>query len=183
MLQTNTISEAIIEPNLTQDKSEFVVPSSPKPLKPKTKRLKKSLIEEDPRIQEAFDFIKAPIQNPSSSLVYAQYIANKLDTYQGQTRALVEHAIHNVFFEADMGKFNHYSSIQNNPPNSSYYSQQSHVPHYSMPTDLVADIQTTPASPYINVTSPGSVSSVTDSSTTPQASYSNLQDFFHEFSN
>ncbi|KAL5244766.1 hypothetical protein ACI65C_012176 [Semiaphis heraclei] len=164
LFQENSISEDIIEPNLTQDQSEFVLPSPPKPLKPKTKRVKKSVIEEDPRIQEAFDFIKAPIQNPSPSLVYAQYIANKLDTYQGQTRALVEHAIHNVFFEADMGKFNNYSSVQNTPPGSSYYTQQpqqSNVPHYSMPkypTDLVTitNLQTTPASPYINVTSPGS---------------------------
>lgn len=170
----NTTSEAIIEPNFTQDQSEFVVPSLAKPLKPKTKRLKKFPNEEDPRIQEAFDFIKAPIQNPSPSLVYAQYIANKLDTYQGKTRALVEHVIHNVFFEADMGKFNHYSSFQNIPPaDSSYYLQQSHV----------ADLQTTPASPYINVTSPGSVSSVTEPSTIPQVSYSNLQELFHEFSN
>lgn len=179
---------------MTHDQSEFVLPSLPKPLKPKTKRVNKSVIEEDPRIQEAFDFLKAPIQNPSPSLVYAQYIANKLDTYQGQTRALVEHAIHNVFFEADMGKFNNYSSVQNTPPDSSYYTQQpqqSNVPHYSMPrypTDLVTitNLQTTPASPYINVTSPGSVSSdrpVTDFSTTPQASYSNLQELFHEFSN
>jgi len=61
------MSEDIIEPNLTQDQSEFVLPSPPKPLKPKSKRVKKSIIEEDPRIQEAFDFIKAPIKNPSPS--------------------------------------------------------------------------------------------------------------------
>lgn len=113
-------------------------------------------------------------------MVYAQYIANKLDTYQGQTRALVEHAIHNVFFEADVGKFIQSSSTQNVPPDTSYYAYQSHVPHV---------LQTTPASPastYINVTSPASVlsdRSVSDSSTVPETRYSNLQELFIEFSN
>jgi len=181
--------EAVKEPSLTQQKSDFVVPTPRDQLKPKTKRFKKAPPEEDPRLQEAFDFLKAPIQTPSPSLVYAQYIANKLDTYQGQTRALVEHAIHNVFFEADMGKFNHSSSSHSISSNSLYYSQQSQIPQYSMPTYpniLVTEHQTTPASPYINVTSPASVSSdrsFTDSSTVPETSHSNYQELFNEFSN
>lgn len=63
---------------MTRSQTKFVVPASPLPLNPKT--LKKSIVEEGPRLQEAFDFIKAPIQMLSASLVYAQYIANKLDT-------------------------------------------------------------------------------------------------------
>lgn len=188
-IQANSVNEAVKEPNLTQEKSDFVVPSPRDQLKPKTKCFKIRLAEEDPRIQEAFDFLKSPIQTHSPSLIYAQYIANKLDTYQGQTRALVEHAIHNVFFEADMGKFNHYSSSHSISSNSPYYSQKSQIPQYSMPTypiTLVTEHQTTPAPPYINVTSPASVSSdrsFTDSSTVPETSHSNYQELFNEFSN
>ena len=47
--------------------------------------------------------------------VYGCHIANKLRKYKPKTRALVEHAINNIIFEADMGR---YDNVMYQPINS-----------------------------------------------------------------
>lgn len=44
---------------------------------------------------------------------YGEHVANKLRTYNQRTQAIVEHAINNILFEADMGN---YEKIQSDDP-------------------------------------------------------------------
>lgn len=47
----------------------------------------------------------------NSCSIYGQYVANKLMNYSDRTRAIVEHKINNILFEADMGNFDQNSNV------------------------------------------------------------------------
>lgn len=53
---------------------------------------------------------------PDSCAIYSQHVANKLRSYSNKTRAQVEHAINNILFEADIGRYDSNYSITNYPP-------------------------------------------------------------------
>lgn len=63
---------------------------------------------------------------------FGQYVACKLRRFDHRTRSFVEHAINNVLFEADMGKFD-------NTPSPFASNQQNWQPTTSHPNQLVSD--------------------------------------------
>lgn len=72
-----------------------------KPTTPKRKRTRKQVhVIEDPRLEKAFQCLQQP---EDATMIYAQHLANKLKQFQGRTRTLVEHAINQVIFDAEMG--------------------------------------------------------------------------------
>lgn len=97
---TNNIQETdVIEKTQSVNETTFT-----KPRTPNRKRTRKQAnLVEDPRLEKAFEFLQQP-EDPS--MIYAQYLANKLKQFQGRTRTLVEHAINEVIFNAEMGFYN-----------------------------------------------------------------------------
>jgi hypothetical protein len=70
--------------------------------------------ENQAMLQEAFDILKCSITTPTDPyFTYGQHIANELRKYDPCTLAQVKHAINNVIFKADMGKYSYGSYIQN----------------------------------------------------------------------
>lgn len=74
------------------------------PSEPRNRHRKKRKME-NPRIEEAFGIIKNYKATRSPYSAYGQHIAQKLSGYSNRTRALVEHSINNILFDADMGLF------------------------------------------------------------------------------
>jgi len=63
---------------------------------------------------EAFDILKSSVTTPTDPyFTYGQHIANELRKYDPSTLAQVKHAISNVIFEADMGKYSYGYYTQN----------------------------------------------------------------------
>ena len=63
---------------------------------------------------EAFDILKSSVTTPTDPyFTYGQHIANELRRYDPSTLAQVKHAINNVIFEADMGKYSYGYYTQN----------------------------------------------------------------------
>lgn len=65
---------------------------------------------------EAFDILKssaAASTDPYFS--YGQHIANELRKYDPRTLAQVKHAINNVIFDADMGKYSYNYAVEGTP--------------------------------------------------------------------
>jgi hypothetical protein len=57
---------------------------------------------------QAFDILKYSAATPTDPyFTYGQHIANELRKYDPSTLAQVKHAINNVIFEADMGKYSY----------------------------------------------------------------------------
>lgn len=54
---------------------------------------------EDTYVEAALNFQQKP---DDPDMVYAQYVASKLKQFSGKSRVLVEHAINEVIFEAEM---------------------------------------------------------------------------------
>jgi len=65
--------------------------------------------ESDPRIEEAFSILKKSASNMNSQhdecTTYGLYVGNKIRNYTPKTRALIQHYINNLLFDADMGKY------------------------------------------------------------------------------
>lgn len=99
---------------------------SPKKVAPKRKRT------EDPRIQEAFNILQSKIQvQKDECFMFGEYIVEKLRSFNPRTRAMLQHQIHNVIFQAEMEEKyptqpNEYLVPQISPNNSaSNYSSPS----------------------------------------------------------
>lgn len=61
---------------------------------------------EDDRADEAYAILKESVNKPrDASTVFGEYVATKHRQYSAYTKNLVEHAINNILFEADMGKY------------------------------------------------------------------------------
>lgn len=90
---------------------------------PKVKRQKRVSSIDDTRLDEAFNILKQSSltqQRPlSGNAIFGQHLANKLDTYTHKTRAVVEHSINNILFEADLGRYENYyqNFVQHFPQN------------------------------------------------------------------
>lgn len=111
--------ESIQTQSLINEKHKFT-----KPTTPKRKRTRKETDVEDPRIEKAFQFLQQP-EDPT--MTYVQHLANKLKQFQGRTRVLVEHALNQVIFDAEMGYYNNVPP-QFARPYSTYSSHPYHVP-------------------------------------------------------
>jgi len=96
---------------------------------PKQKKIKPYDKEDDAKAQEAPEILKespdilkespeilkeSPArkelpekETPDDCAIYLQHVANKLRKYSRNTRIQVEHAINNVLFAADMGKYDY----------------------------------------------------------------------------
>lgn len=48
--------------------------------------------------------------------VYGEHVAMKLRNYGSQTFSVVQHLINNILFDADMGRYTHYTQTTNYPP-------------------------------------------------------------------
>lgn len=81
-----------------------------------SKRSKKMKLSQDGRrVEQSFDALQdahmysyAPARAqfmPDRFSTYGEHVANKLRTYSTRTQAIVEHAINNILFEADMGNY------------------------------------------------------------------------------
>lgn len=81
-----------------------------------SKRSRKMKLSQDGhRVEQSFDTLQdmysyapartqfMPLQDRFST--YGEHVANKLRTYSTRTQAIVEHAINNILFEADMGNY------------------------------------------------------------------------------
>ncbi|XP_074035036.1 uncharacterized protein [Leptinotarsa decemlineata] len=78
----------------------FVKPSTPKRKRAKTTE------KEDPRIEKAFQFLQQPIPPDESSLIFAKYVADRLNTFDHRTKAILVHKINQLIFDAEMEKYN-----------------------------------------------------------------------------
>lgn len=68
--------------------------------------------EKKDSVSDALQIIKNAALAHTSFLdecsVFGQHVGNKLRNYSSRTRVYVEHAINNILFEADLGKFDHF---------------------------------------------------------------------------
>ncbi|XP_069674310.1 uncharacterized protein [Periplaneta americana] len=81
----------------------------------KAKKIKKENSYQDPRIGDVFTlrdvhdhYIVSQTQvtsPPDRFTVYGLHVANKLRTYNTRTANIVEHAVNNILFQADMGNY------------------------------------------------------------------------------
>lgn len=86
--------------HVTTKKSTFDVPRP-------TKRKKKDMLIEDPRIESAFNFLKTAIQPPDTCCTFGTHVANKFRSIEGPKREVVEHLINSVFFDLAMRKYDY----------------------------------------------------------------------------
>nr|CAI5845696.1 unnamed protein product [Callosobruchus analis] len=90
--------------------NEEVIPKRKEFVSPKRIPRKKTKLIEDPRITDAYAVItdlKSNISAPTKDgcSAYGEHIAFKLRSYNSYTRAIVEHHINNIIFNADMGLY------------------------------------------------------------------------------
>ncbi|CAH2003167.1 unnamed protein product [Acanthoscelides obtectus] len=78
---------------------------------------KKRKVNEDPKVAEAYKIMKEAQARSSRREkaedrfdIYGQHIASKLRTYSKRAEIMVEHAINNILFEADLGNYDGPSS-------------------------------------------------------------------------
>ena len=124
-LPENTQTETVVPETFSKRNSP--------PQLPLLCKRKKIISEEDPRIEEAFRILKkstaAETQNPYSA--YGQHIAQKMMGYSSRTRILVEHAINNVLFEADMGRQDRLCTMTSAPATFNYSTPVMPSPSFS----------------------------------------------------
>ncbi|KAK5647823.1 hypothetical protein RI129_002715 [Pyrocoelia pectoralis] len=106
-----------------------------------TKISKKEKFKEDPRITEAYSVLSTFKQNTRDDCcVYGEHVGLKLRSYDTQTRAIVQHHLNNILFNADMGMYGHgYQHPFQRPPTSSshhaqFYNSNTPSPAASLPS-------------------------------------------------
>lgn len=72
------------------------------PVRSQNKNKRKAL--EDPRIEEAYKILKSHTSNKNPFAAYGQHIAQKMSGYSKKTQIQVEKAIHDILYQADMGR-------------------------------------------------------------------------------
>ncbi|XP_032672823.1 uncharacterized protein LOC116844848 isoform X2 [Odontomachus brunneus] len=98
--------------NLTVDETDDLLGKEMRdPVSKRSRKMK--LSQDDRRVEQSFDALQdmysparaqfMPLQDRFST--YGEHVANKLRTYSTRTQAIVEHAINNILFEADMGNY------------------------------------------------------------------------------
>ncbi|CAH0561733.1 unnamed protein product [Brassicogethes aeneus] len=55
--------------------------------------------------KEKEKFMKPPTPKHDPTLMYTQHLANKLRQFSGRTKAMIEHTIDQIIFEAEMGQY------------------------------------------------------------------------------
>lgn len=93
-------------------------------ISPKQVPKKKLKPTEDPRIADAYSVMTAlkgniSAQSKDGCSAYAEHIAFKLRNYSSYTRAVVEHNINNIIFNADMGLYAQPNNFNSNFPTTS----------------------------------------------------------------
>jgi len=84
-------------------------------LEPRQKKIKLYDKEDDAKSQEAPEILKESAarkelpekETSDECAIYLKHVANKLRKYSRNTRIQVEHAINNILFAADMGKYDY----------------------------------------------------------------------------
>ena len=78
--------------------------------------------ENQTMLLEAFEILKSSVTTPTDPyFTYGQHIANELRKYDPSTLAQVKHALNNVIFEADMGKYSYgYKKQEENQENEAF---------------------------------------------------------------
>lgn len=72
---------------------------------PRKKRVKTTVQDgekEDSRIQQAFEFLRRPIEHQDSTTLYSEYLAEKLRQFHPKTRAILIQKINQLIFETEM---------------------------------------------------------------------------------
>lgn len=108
-------------------------------ISPKQIAKKKSKPTEDPRLTDAYSVMTAlkgniSAQSKDGCSAYTEHIAFKLRSYSSYTRAVVEHHINNIIFNADMG----------------LYAQPNNVQLPTTPTNSVGDYSSSASSPVLS---------------------------------
>ncbi|CAH0555333.1 unnamed protein product [Brassicogethes aeneus] len=111
-----------------------------KPPTPKRKKQSKTDSVNDSQLQAALNFLQQP---DDPTLIYTQHLANKLRQFSGRTRAMIEHNINQIIFEAEMGHYDnpHFrtqvptpafftNTAQGSPWSSHSYSSSNDNPHF-----------------------------------------------------
>lgn len=128
---------------------------------PKKKNYNK---DNDAKLEEAFKILQESAARkeipPDSCAIYSQHVGNKLRSYNDYTRVQVEHAINNILFAADMGKYDSNPTFPQNdqnpvplynyPPTQFYNNNQ--FATTPLPSPTFTDTST--SSSYYNVPSP-----------------------------
>ncbi|XP_060865751.1 uncharacterized protein LOC132941624 [Metopolophium dirhodum] len=126
-------NEIVPPPSRKDSVDEIISPGNPN--QPRKKNKKNTTNTIDHKIDEAFNILKRSASSFKSNssdecTTYGAHVANKIRSYPPQTRAIVQHYINNILFDADMGRYDYYSAnphilFQNPVPQtnlSSYYS-------------------------------------------------------------
>lgn len=117
------INEELVNPQATTD--QLTNETQNKEFKfPKKRSIKQKQADEDPRIAEAFRYLRqtASQQRKDQCSLFGDYIADKLRIFDNHLRAIVQHRISNLLFELEMNLYQN-SSTQS--------STQSSFPIYS----------------------------------------------------
>ena len=90
------------------------------PTAPHRRKKRAADTNQDSMLTEACSLLYKRIDSPTDPyIIFGQHIANELRKYDPRTLAHVKHAINNIVFDADMGKYN--------APNNYGYHDQPHV--------------------------------------------------------
>lgn len=103
---------------------------------PKKRPRKRKQVDEDPRIAEAFGYLQqaaaASKQQKDQCSLFADYIADKLRTFDNSLRAVAQHRISNVLFELEMNVYQQsdpYTKMQSPlPVHSNFYYHATQTP-------------------------------------------------------
>lgn len=90
------------------------------PVLPKQKKRKICDKKNDnAKLEEAFQILKESIARkeipPDSCAIYSPHVANKLRSYSNKTQIQVEHAINNILFKVNMGRYDYNYPVPNSP--------------------------------------------------------------------
>lgn len=84
---------------------------------PKNNKKRQPQKPEQNRTEQAYNILQDAVKRQNvrdDSTIYGEYVASKHSKYSAHTKSVVEHLIANIFFNADMGKYE-------NPNHKSYH--------------------------------------------------------------
>ncbi|CAH1115701.1 unnamed protein product [Psylliodes chrysocephalus] len=113
---SSSTSNAYLVADSKKEKEKFM-----KPPTPKRKKQSKTDSVNDSQLQAILNFLQQP---DDPNLMYTQHLANKLRQFSDRTRAMIEHAINQIIFEAEMGYYD-------NPLDDPHFRTQVPTPAFS----------------------------------------------------
>lgn len=104
-----------IQDNPEEESGEKLIIAKRRTFGPSAVPSKRNKIElssnSSPKTDETIKSLNRSLSEDSCA-TYAAHVANKLRSYTQQVRVQVEHAINNILYEADIGKYNNTNSVE-----------------------------------------------------------------------